>query len=361
MNINSYTIHLHLKFALISLSLRKNQQKTHHEEMNNMTLQIGHICEQKTVDGLDFPLVIEPHCQSVKEDRRAFNSWIAEEKQRLKDKLIQHGAILFRGFPAANADAFEEHLNQTLFENMPYVGGAAPRTQVTASRIVTANESPSSEKIPFHHEMAQVPHPPGYIFFYCEKAPLQGGATSLLHSAEICDAFMQFNPEFAAKVEAQGVQYIRVMPEVTDRSSAIGRSWKETFQVKTLEEAEAVMAEAGMQWEWLDDGEVKTLTRILPAIRFDEETQRKVFFNSIIAVYTGWNDCRNQGETAVICADGSYMDQAVMQQTVAKMEELCVNFKWQEGDILWINNYTVLHARQPFEGERSILASIAYK
>ena len=35
---------------------------------------------------------------------------------------------------------------------MEYVGGAAVRTQLTP-RIFTANESPPTEKIPFHHEM----------------------------------------------------------------------------------------------------------------------------------------------------------------------------------------------------------------
>ena len=34
-------------------------------------------------------------------------------------------------------------------------GGAAVRTQITEN-VFTANESPSSEKIPFHHEMSQV-------------------------------------------------------------------------------------------------------------------------------------------------------------------------------------------------------------
>jgi hypothetical protein len=38
---------------------------------------------------------------------------------------------------------------------MPFTGGAAVRTQIT-DKVFTANESPSSEKIPFHHEMSQV-------------------------------------------------------------------------------------------------------------------------------------------------------------------------------------------------------------
>jgi alpha-ketoglutarate-dependent taurine dioxygenase len=327
----------------------------------NMSVIISKLEEQKQVNGLDFPLLVTPKNANMAQDETSFLKWVQNNKAELHGLLIKHGAVLFRGFPVSSSDFFEKMLDQTDYKNMPYVGGAAPRTQVTASRIVTANESPASETIPFHHEMAQVPTPPGYIFFYCNKASTTGGATSILHSGEICKKFFDLNPTFAKKVEEQGVRYIRVMPEVTDTRSAIGRSWKETFNVTTKEDAEARMKEAGMNWEWLDNGNLKTETAVLQAIRYDEETQQKVFFNSIVAVYSGWDDSRNVGKKAVATADGEPMDDAVMNALIKEMSDNCVNFKWQEDDVLWINNHTVLHARQPFEGERKILASISFK
>jgi len=326
-----------------------------------MSIKISNIEEQKQVNGLDFPLVITPSDDQTATDPQAFGRWVNSNKDQLQALLIKHGAVLFRDFAAPTPQTFEDVLDNTDFKNMPYVGGAAPRSQVTSSRIVTANESPASEKIPFHHEMAQVPNPPGYIFFYCDIAADEGGATSILHSAEIYNKFAANNPQFAEKIEHQGVRYIRVMPEVTDTESAIGRSWKDTFQVQTREQAEAQMAEAGMSWQWLEDGSVRTETSTLPAIRFDQETQEKVFFNSIVAVYTGWNDPRNSGESSVISADGDFMDKDAISQIVEDMENLSVKFKWHQGDVLWINNYTVLHSRQPFKGDRRILASISYK
>lgn len=326
-----------------------------------MSVVISKLEEQKQINGLDFPLLLKPHNTAVAQDEQTFLHWVTHNKAELHDLMIKHGAVLFRGFPVSSSDLFEKMLDQTDYKNMPYVGGAAPRAQVTASRIVTANESPASETIPFHHEMAQVPIPPGYIFFYCETTAEKGGATSILHSGEICQKFFEINPKVAAKVEEQGVRYIRVMPEETDNASAIGRSWKETFNVTTREEAEASMKDAGMRWEWLEDGNLKTETQVLKAIRYDEETDQKVFFNSIVAVYTGWNDTRNKGTKAVTTADGELMDDATLQTLVKEMDANCVNFKWQPGDVLWINNHLVLHARQPFEGKRRILASISFK
>jgi alpha-ketoglutarate-dependent taurine dioxygenase len=81
----------------------------------------------------------------------------------------------------------------------------------------------------------------------------------------------------------------------------------------------------------------------------------------MVAVYSGWNDARNEGKKAVATADGELMDDEVMTALIEEMRVNCVNFKWQDGDALWINNHTVLHARQPFEGQRRILASISFK
>lgn len=326
-----------------------------------MAIQISDIKVQKKVAGLDFPLVIIPSNDMIRNDVDAFKKWVSENRAALKALLIKHGAVLFRGFPVATAQLFEAMLDEAEFENMPYVGGAAPRKQVTLSRIVTANESPASETIPFHHEMAQVPNPPGYIFFYCDTASETGGATSILHSGEIYRALLDISSEFAEKIEKHGVRYVRIMPDVTDDASPIGRSWKETFQCESREEAEKVMTDAGMQWEWLDNGSVRTETATLQAVRFDEETQQKVFFNAIVAVFTGWNDSRNNAELAVMTGDGEYMDGTVIRQLMSEMEKRSINFPWQSGDVLWLNNYTVLHARETFTGERRILASIAVK
>ncbi len=146
-----------------------------------MTLNIGNIPEQKSVNGHAFPLVVLPPDDAVALEPTAMLNWFSGVKEVVHEKLITHGAILLRGFPVQDADLFEQLLNHSDYENMPYIGGAAPRVQVTQSRIVTANEAPATEKIPFHHEMAQTPNPPGYIFFYCDIPSETGGSTSILH------------------------------------------------------------------------------------------------------------------------------------------------------------------------------------
>ena len=78
-----------------------------------------------------------------------------ERASRVESLLREAGAVLLRGFPAWTTADFDGAMEALGYEELPYVGGAAPRTDVVG-RVFTANESPPDQKIPFHHEMAQV-------------------------------------------------------------------------------------------------------------------------------------------------------------------------------------------------------------
>ena len=323
-----------------------------------MDVVYGGLAEEKDIDGRAFPLLIQP--QNTEETTKDNTlQWVKKNALHIKQLMLEHGAVLLRGFPVEDAYDFENILENAQFENMPYVGGAAPRQEVTQGRILTANESPPSEPIPFHHEMAQVPNPPAYVCFYCDVPPQVGGATPIVHSHRVYQRFQAISPEFCQRIEEVGVRYVRVMPDQDDASSPIGRSWRSTFQTNDRLEAEARMKAIGTTWKWLDDGNLYTETTTVPAIRTDERTQKKTFFNSMVAAYTGWVDQRNDPKKAVCCGDGTPVDGEVLEATAKAMVEESVAFQWQKGDVLLIDNGLVLHSRQPFEGSRRILASIA--
>jgi Taurine catabolism dioxygenase TauD, TfdA family len=98
-------------------------------------------------------------------------------------------------------------------------------------QVLTTNESPPSEKIPFHHELAQTPNPPDYICFFCRVNDAEGGSTPLIRSDFVYDYLKGKHFDFLSKIEELGVKYIRVAPENDDASSALGRSWKSMFHV----------------------------------------------------------------------------------------------------------------------------------
>jgi len=322
-----------------------------------MNVQAIEISEQRNVEGQPFPLVLSP-----KESTESFDdtlAWLESNGDALRKRMIETGAILLRNFPIHSPEEFDAVVKAAGFIGMPYVGGAAPRNEVVKGRVLTTNESPPSEPIPFHHEMSQVPNPPAYIMFYCHVPPETGGETPIVLSNRVYKRFRNISADFADQLEDKGVRYVRVMPGEDDETSAIGRSWHSTFLTDSREEAEEKMRNMGMEWEWRDNDELYTVTRALPAIRVDQRSGRKTFFNSVVAAYTGWIDSRNDPEKSVRCGDDTPVDGEVLLETAKAMKEECVAFKWQHGDLLLIDNALVMHSRSPFSGPRSILASIA--
>jgi len=309
--------------------------------------------QQKFEEVGDFPLVL----QSGETDLASAQAWIAQNKESIEKQLKQHGAILFRGFPLRTVDDFDNFVKSFGYENFPYVGGAAPRNQVSGN-VYTTNESPPALNIPFHHEMAQVPNWPKKIFFFCHVPATAGGETPICHSHEVYKQCKEQFPEYVEKLERLGTKYVRVMSPEEDNESPIGRSWRATFGVQTKEEAEKRCVELDMDFEWIGDN-MKTITKNpIPPIQIDANTGKKVWFNSIVAAFTGWNDSRNEGEKAVIFGDNSFIPKEWVLGTRDIMNQLCVPYKWQQGDVCMIDNRQVLHSRRAFTPPRHILASL---
>ncbi|XP_010510157.1 PREDICTED: clavaminate synthase-like protein At3g21360 [Camelina sativa] len=318
------------------------------------------IAEQKQYESKPFPAVISPpssssipiHALSLP----LFTQCIKNQKPYLDSLLHESGAVLFRGFPVNSAEDFNDVVEAFGFDELPYVGGAAPRSSVVG-RVFTANESPPDQKIPFHHEMAQVPEFPSKLFFYCEVEPKCGGETPIVLSHVVYERMKDKHPEFVQRLEEHGLLYVRVLGEDDDPSSPIGRGWKSTFLTQDKNLAEQRAANLGMKLEWTEDG-AKTVMGPIPGIKYDESRNRKVWFNSMVAAYTGWEDKRNDPTKAVTFGDGKPLPADIVHDCLRVLEEECVAVPWQRGDVLLIDNWAVLHSRRPFVPPRRVLASL---
>lgn len=194
-------------------------------------------------DGTPFPLVLspKPNCVTTLSDTVSF---VEEHRDELLSRLLQSGAILLRGFPIPNVLAFDTFARSFNWTALPYIGGAAPRHQVT-NIVFTTNESPPSKLIPFHHEMAQVPKFPEHLMFFCEVPPKRGGETPIAYSPMIYERISKALPDFVRKLEEKQVRYIRVLPDGDDPESAIGRGWQSTYLTHDRKRAEQLCEEQG--------------------------------------------------------------------------------------------------------------------
>ncbi|CEM24473.1 unnamed protein product [Vitrella brassicaformis CCMP3155] len=305
-----------------------------------------------------FPLTLKPREGELKTIADV-KAWLTTNRQGIFQRLTTHGALLFRSFPISSPEDFAEFVLALGRENFPYIGGNAVRRNIVGDIVFTANESPPSEKIPWHHEMAQLPAYPSKLLFYCDLPSAEGGETPIVLSHAVYRRIKDKYPDFLSKLEEKGVKYVRVAPEEDDELSALGRSWKSTFRVATREEAEAKMKEDGYTWEWLAGGDLKTITPMLSAVKaHPEKGDETEFFNQMIAAFTGWKDKRNDPQKAVLFGDGEPLPSEVMNFIAQVADEEAVAFKWHKGDVLLVDNYAVMHARRSFVPPRRILASL---
>jgi diketogulonate reductase-like aldo/keto reductase len=224
--------------------------------------------------------------------------------------------------------------------------------------------SPPDQPIPFHHELAQTPNPPNYIFFYCDTPSHSGGQTPIIDSTLVYRFVNDNFPEFIHKLQELGVRYTRTLPEATDPTSPIGRSYKETWNVDSRETLEEKLSRIdGCSWHWNDDGSVRITSEVLPGLRLipdhcNNYVFQYAFANSIIAAYLGWQDERNDRHDALHFGDMTKMDEDILQAIAEFMESQRILYDWKKGDILALNNQLVMHSRNPFTGPRRVFASV---
>jgi alpha-ketoglutarate-dependent taurine dioxygenase len=211
--------------------------------MNSFVNEIR-IPEQINIeDDVPFPLVLTPRTNDTITLSETV-AFIEKYREEIFARLLRSGAILFRGFPISDAMAFDAFARSFNWLSLPYVGGAAPRSQVT-SIVFTSNESPPSQPIPFHHEMAQVPKFPEHLMFFCEIPSKSGGETPIAFSPMIYDRISAELPDFVRKLEEKQVRYTRILPNGDDPNSAIGRGWQSTYLTEDRLQAEKVCEEQG--------------------------------------------------------------------------------------------------------------------
>lgn len=343
-------------------------------------------------DGLSFPLMVEPaegdDKQSVRTDASAAIDYLRQNRDHIFDLVSKHGAVHFRNFAADKTTPrdFANIVTDALgLEAFPYTLGNAVRKNIVGNIVFTANEAPADKWIPFHHELAQTPRYPNYVLFYCEQPAETDGETPVVYSPAVYEELYTRFPQFMEQVEKQGVIYSRTMTRHDRPYSAIGRGWEATFKVNSRSEAELALTERGYSWRWdtktpsvfnenssqkgshrkerggeafEDTDEILTeISPVLPAVL--EAHGKKSFFNQVYASWFGWRDELNEGTNAVVLADGSAFPSDFMHALKDILTEHQVAVPWKRGDFVLIDNRIAMHARNPFTGKRSILASLA--
>jgi len=311
---------------------------------------------QLNFDDSVFPSVVlnDDQFSSVEETAE----WVNKHKVAIEAELASSGALLFRGFPINNAETFDAFAAAFGYPSFTYQESLSNAVRINyTDRVFTANEAPKEVEIYLHHEMAQTPISPEKIFFFCNTAANQGGATPICRSDQLFLALEAENPELAKAFEEKGLRYTTHMPAKDDINSGQGRSWASTLSVGNSEEAEQKLADLGYEWEWQDDGSLKAITPVLPAVL--NLGTKKVFYNQLVAAYMGWKGVRDDPSKALAFGDGSAIAKEDLERIAVLSQQFTFDLQWQDGDVALLDNKISMHGRRPYSGDRKRLVLVA--
>ena len=261
--------------------------------------------------------------------------------------VAEHGALLLQGLPlgdASRSNAFFRAAGDTLFEydgfivKLPRAGGAKP---------VVAN----GQRLTLHTECSFLADPPGKIAFHCIRPADQGGASLIGRNTDFTKRLpSSILSEFAQR---GGVTYHRVFPhpdglaQIDPRYAFLNTDWMAMTGATTPDQAEAYFTQRHFETYWDDQGGLnchRTTDATVPC----PKTGAPLWLN--FAQSPDYDPLFK-----VTYADGTRISSDVRSSIVAALDATAEPLHMAHGDLLILDNTAVMHGREAFQGERTIL------
>ena len=285
----------------------------------------------------------------------------------LAERLLTHGAILFRGWAVSSCEQFAELVEglSARRQLLQYRGGASPRRSLSAGTapVYNSTEYPPDMELSLHNELSYSGAWPDHIYFFCLTAPARGGETTLGDSRRI---LRRIPADVRARFESKGIRYIRNLPS----GAGSGYSWQDAFATEDRAEVERHCGAIGAEHEWLD-GDLLRVMEVRPAIAVHPATGEEVWFNQADGFHPSALDPATHAELLALCGgedrfrlnvafgDGtpiSASDLAAVREVIRGEAKA---HAWEAGDILMLDNLLAAHGRRPFSGERRIAVAMS--
>jgi alpha-ketoglutarate-dependent taurine dioxygenase len=298
------------------------------------------------------PLIVTPAVEGFD-----LADWASNNRDFINTKLLEHGAILFRGFNLESPADFER-VAAGICSELYGEYGDLPRAGV-AGKIYQSTPYPADKMILFHNESSHMSRWPQKINFFCAQPAEQGGATPVADCRQVA---RRMDPQILRKFEEKGLMYVR------NFSPGLDVSWQQFFHTHDRHEVESACQQAGMTCKWTGKDSLR-IAQVCQAVTRHPKTGEKVFFNQVQLHHVHCLDQdvreslltlfkREELPRHVYYGDGSEIEDATMDHVGQIYEQCAVRFTWQKGDMITVDNMLVCHARDPHVGARKICVAM---
>ncbi|MFD7065178.1 TauD/TfdA family dioxygenase [Streptomyces sp. NPDC059906] len=302
--------------------------------------------------GQTLPLMVHPD-----ENGAELTRFARAHRDQLDAALIEHGALLFRGFGIDTPDRMAEAAAALCTELFDDNGEHAH--DAVAKNVYTPVEYSATAKLLWHTENSFNHRWPSRLLFASAQPARTGGQTPLVDNRRVWRAL---DPQLRSRFAAAGVTYAR------SYGTGVGLDWQQIFRTGDRAEVEGILKENYFEWEWLADGGLRTRAHRPAAVRHPGSGEPCWF-----AQLAHWHpacldpDTREaleslfgEDELPRNCFLGSdeRIPDDVMTSLLEVYEHCEVSFDWERGDLLLVDNVLVSHAREPYTGDRTLLVSL---
>lgn len=331
----------------------------------------------------ELPLTIEA---TTDKNLNNLLAWLKTNKESIKEKLTQHGALRFRNFEVKSADDFEKVARCISPELKNDYLGTSPRDAVT-DYVFHASELPGYFPIPQHCEMSFCANPPKFLFFSAMQPSEENSGET-----PICDfrkVWQDMDAEVKARFLKGGMKNVRnySAPGAPAGDQMQLKSWDAMFQSTDRTVVEQKCKEEGFEAEWKDDGGLRLWGK-QEVTRKHPETGEEAWYNHLAIFhvsspageYQRIYNFRPTDENLAILnmarelekgmrakpaqdlsmhtfyADGSEIPDADIEHVRDIIWKHIQINAWHKGDVLAIDNASVAHGRLPYKNtDREIL------
>jgi alpha-ketoglutarate-dependent taurine dioxygenase len=298
------------------------------------------------------PLIVTPTDANID-----LAEWAENNRDFISEKVLEHGAVLFRGFNLPTPVEFERAA-AAICKELYSEYGDLPREGV-AGKIYKSTPYPADKMILYHNESSHLSSWPTRINFFCALPAQEGGATPVADCREVAKVM---DPEILRTFEEKGLKYVR------NFSPGLDVSWQQFFHTDDRSVVEKQCHEAGMTCEWTANDGLRIGQKCVAVTRHPK-TGEKIFFNQVQLHHVYCLDKETRDSMLkifkredlprhVYYGDGTEIPDSVMEHVGEVYEKCAVRFQWQKGDMISVDNMMVCHARDPHVGDRKICVAM---
>lgn len=284
-------------------------------------------------------------------------TFLCQNKAHLEKLILESGAILLRGGKIDNpaivqqvSDIFFKHTLKTNTEHKPVAKDSSVQRPIDYS---------PDEFLLWHNENTFNHIFPSKAIFACELPATLGGQTPIVDSRAVYDDIDEgIRQEFVDKK----VMYVRKY----ESHDFIGLGWKTIFATSDKMEVENRCKEQQFDFEWVNNDTL--ITRgIRPAIYEHPVSGETSWINQILHWHFHCLSAQTKEDIRALFVlehlyprncyfgDGTKIPDEYIDHIHQVYRKNHMEFDWQKGDLLLVDNILKAHSRNPYQGERKIL------